>query len=181
MNTKRNTHLQYHRLQCVTTMMLCTVLGGSGLLGATSALAAEASLVATAQSTLVVNTTGTSTLSVTPSESILAGTYSSAILVGTWEASTTVGSLAFRFNPTIMGSDALYPLFGTAKNKEDISKLLPIQIAMDSGYPCATNGGWRVCNQGVTYAKGYFLLRNTPVTITPGVYPISMDAAIWAY
>ncbi|HHR5860603.1 TPA: hypothetical protein ACS70L_003375 [Providencia alcalifaciens] len=172
-------------------LITLTIGGGAfALLSAMPGWTAESSLVATANNTIVVKTTGTVTLSLIPSTSILAGKYTSTISLGTWSASTDVGTVAFRLNPTTMKSLPTSPNIGTATSKENSSNTIPVFInSWDSTATCSftagnttTDGGWIRCNQGLTSAGGHIALNSgSNFTISPGTYPLSMDAAIWAF
>ncbi|QXA59588.1 hypothetical protein [Providencia rettgeri] len=171
-------------MQKIKLIALVSGLGVLTFLSSTSALAGEASTVATATSNIMVNSTGNTTLSVTPSESILAGKYDSSITLGTWSASTSVGSLAFRLNPATMTSTT--PRVGTATSKENSRNTIPVVLTSSAQHECifartSSINGWNVCEQGLTSAGGNIILNGNGVSIAPGTYPLSLDAAIWAY
>lgn len=152
-------------------------------LGATSSYAAEASLVATANSNIVVNTTAQATISLEPKTTILAGKYGTNIALADWNAEATAGSLAFRLNPTIMKTTNSFT--GTATSKESSTNTIPISMGILGSSSCnapATTliGGWTVCNQGLLSTRGSLML-NGGGTIAPGTYPLSVDVAVWAY
>lgn len=156
-------------------------------LSATSSYAAEASLVATANSNIVVQTTAQASLTLSPSTTVLAGKYTENIMLGSWSAEATAGSLAFRFNPAIMKSTS--PGSGTATSKESSSNTIPVSLSTYNSAQCnytsgnvSTISGWSVCNQGLLSSNGLIRL-NAGIngTIAPGTYPLSMDVAVWAY
>ena len=150
-----------------------------------SAMAAEASSVATANENILVNTAAQVSLTLTPVTSILASTYQSGTVVASWNATTTAGSLAFRLNPSTMASTSTSPFTGTATSTTNSNNKIPVRIISHSGASCTLGAttvidGWSVCPQGLGDAIGS-IRTTTSQSISVGTYPLSMDAAVWAY
>lgn len=147
------------------------------MLPVSSGMAVEASTVATAQENIVVYTTGTVTLSLTPVSSIIASSYESGLILARWSASTTAGSIAVRLNPTTMKS--INTLTGVATSTTNTANTIPLTSTTTE-----CNGsdisGWYVCGQGNSSVAGSLITRNNQ-SIAVGTYPLSMDAAIWQY
>lgn len=155
---------------------------------APSSYAGEASLVATANSNIVVQTTAQASLTLEPKTTILAGKYTESLILATWSAEATAGSLALRLNPTTMKTTS--PSWGTATSKESSSNTIPLNYSTLNSAPCnftsntlsSNTNGWNVCNQGLLNSSGYIrLVSGGTTTIAPGTYPLSMDVAVWAY
>lgn len=163
-------------------------MGVMAQLIAPSSYAGEASLVATANSNIVVQTTAQASLTLSPSTTVLAGKYTENIILATWSAEVTAGSLALRLNPTIMKTTS--PSWGTATSKESSSNTMPLNYTTLNSAPCnftsntlsSNTNGWNVCNQGLLNSSGYIRLASGGgTTLSPGTYPLSMDVAVWAY
>lgn len=166
-----------------TTTIKFSIMSLLFLASVNSAIAAEASTVATAQENIIVKTTAQVALALTPVTSILASNYQSGTVLATWSASTTAGALAFRMNPTVMSSSATY--LGTATSTTNNNNKIPVRLVSHSGTSCTLGNttnldGWAVCPQGMSEAGGTIRTANSQ-SISVGTYPLSMDAAVWTY
>lgn len=166
-----------------TNLVLFSLLGLLLISSTSSVIAAEASSAATAQENIIVNTSAQVTLELAPVTTILASNYQAGTVLATWSASTTAGSLAFRMNPTVMSTNLTYQ--GTATSTTNANNKIPVRLVSHSGASCTlgtttTLSGWSVCPQGMGDATGTIRTMNNQA-IAVGAYPLSIDAAVWAY
>ncbi|HHR5860605.1 TPA: hypothetical protein ACS70L_003377 [Providencia alcalifaciens] len=137
----------------------------------------------TATKDLSVHASGTAYITVTPAGPLLEGANPTGLVLADWSAGVTAGTVAFRFNPTLVAPfSSLLPATGILSARTKPEQKINVILSAGSGCtsPSVVND-WMVCPEATSMVSDgkVKLLQN--MQVLPGAYMMGIDTVVWGF